>query len=246
MSDVDYSALSAELSEATRSVMRYHAGANHVVTGAAPILDRTQRAMIFSLLKVSGLASFLLGIALVSILKNPLATVLSMLANILPVASILGAAAWSGESLDVASILAATIALWMGVHGTMHLLHAFRDGLRRGLVRQRAMLEAFVQCAPPIALAGTAVAAALLALSPAELGYISRFGWTAAAMVAAQSAGGLVLLPALLAGPLGALLEKSVPVRLAADGTLADAHRGAPHVRFQPSDAERDAVRPAV
>jgi predicted RND superfamily exporter protein len=246
MSDVDYAALTAELSAAARGVTRYHAGTDHVVTGAAPILDRTQRSMIRSLLKVSGLACFLLGIALIVMLKNPFAALARLLANILPVACILGVAAWCGESLDVASFLAGTIALWLGVHNTLQTLHAFRDGLRRGLTRQGAMLEAYTRCAPPIALAGAAVAIGLLALSPAELGYISRFAWTGAAMASAQSLGGIVLLPALLAGPLGALFETSVPVRLAADGTVGEQHRAAPHVRFQPADAARDAVRPAV
>lgn len=246
MSDVNYSALSAELTTAIRSVTRFHAGVDHVVTGAAPILDRTQQAFVRSLLKVSGLAFFVLCIGMIIMLKNPLAALLTMLPNILPIASVLGLVAWSGEPLDVTSILAATVPLWLGVHGTLHLLHAFRDGLRRGLSRQHAIQEAFAQCGPAIAQTGCAMAAGLFALSPAEMGYISRFGWTAAAMSGAQSLSAIVLLPALLAGPLGALLEKSVPVRLAADRTLSESHTGAPHVRFQPSEADRDAVRPAV
>jgi hypothetical protein len=49
----------------------------------------------------------------------------------------------------------------------------------------------------------------MLALMPVDLLLISRFGWIMAALVAAALWGDAVLLPALLAGPLGAVLESA-------------------------------------
>ena len=51
------------------------------------------------------------------------------------------------------------------------------------------------------------IALSLLLLYPAELLLISRFGWVLAALLGVAWLSSVVLLPALLAGPLGRLIE---------------------------------------
>lgn len=47
-------------------------------------------------------------------------------------------------------------------------------------------------------------------LFPSELLLISRFGWLMASLIAGALVADVVLLPALLVGPLGALIERDV------------------------------------
>ncbi|MBC7968065.1 MAG: hypothetical protein H7Z17_19315 [Fuerstia sp.] len=51
------------------------------------------------------------------------------------------------------------------------------------------------------------IALSLLLLYPAELLLISRFGWVMAALLRVAWLSSVVVLPALLAGPLGRLIE---------------------------------------
>ena len=58
-----------------------------------------------------------------------------------------------------------------------------------------------------VALGISLIALSLLLLYPAELLLISRFGWAMAALLEAAWVSSVLLLPALLAGPLGRLIE---------------------------------------
>lgn len=244
LSDVDYGRLSTELGESIRSITRFHAGTDHVITGTAPLFDRTQKAIVRSLVKSFILAFFMIGTVMVIMLRNPLAALLAMLPNVLPIGFVFGVAAWCGQRIDVGAMITASVALGIAVDGTLHLLTWFREGLRRGLSRQRAVMEALAHCAPAMWQTSIAVCIGLLMLAPAELVLVSRFGWLMSALIGAALFADLILLPAMLAGPLGAVMERSVPVRLKTDDVPAKPHRTSPHVRFQPGD--RDAVRPAV
>ncbi len=246
LSDVDYGRLSAELSESIRSVTRYHAGTGHVITGTAPLFDRTQKAIVRSLVKSFALAFFMIGTVIVVMLRNPLAALISMLPNVLPIGFVFGMAAWCGERIDVGAMITASVALGIAVDGTLHLLTWFREGLRRGHTRQRAVMEALAHCGPAMWQTSIAVGIGLLMLAPADLVLVSRFGWLMSALIAAALFADLILLPAMLAGPLGALLERSVPVRLKTDEPPAQPHRAVPHVRFQGNERDRNSVRPAV
>jgi hypothetical protein len=55
------------------------------------------------------------------------------------------------------------------------------------------------------------VSCGLIVMAPCDLVLISRFGWLMAVLLAAASISDLVLTPALLAGPLGYLIEKCTP-----------------------------------
>jgi hypothetical protein len=105
-------------------------------------------------------------------------------------------------------MITASIAMGIAVDGTLHMLEAFRDGLRQRLDRRSAAEQALGRCGPALWQSSAVIALGMLALFPVELLLISRFGWIMAALVAAALWGDAVLLPALLAGPLGAVLER--------------------------------------
>ena len=69
------------------------------------------------------------------------------------------------------------------------------------------MIQALQHCGSAMTQTTLVIALSLLLLYPAELLLISRFGWVMAALLGVAWLSSVVLLPALLAGPLGRLIE---------------------------------------
>ena len=89
-----------------------------------------------------------------------------------------------------------------------------------------------------------AVGLGLLMLAPAELLLISRFGWLMAALIGAALISNVVLLAALLAGPLGWMIQRG----MAAESVVAVEKQSPaqPHLKLSSAstttgEAEQDA-----
>ena len=210
LSNVDYTALTDDLSHCVASVADRYAGVDHLVTGTVPLFLRTQRAVLESLIWSSILAFGLIAVVMIWVLKDLFAGLISMIPNLLPVISVFGLVSWCGQQIDIGTMVTASVALGIAVDGTLHLITWFRDGLERGKSRQDSVLNALAHCGPAMWQTSAAVGLGLLVLFPAELLLISRFGWLMASLIGAALIGDLVLLPSLLVGPLGALIERKV------------------------------------
>jgi predicted RND superfamily exporter protein len=227
MTDIGYGDLIRELNERVQGVTRYHPGAGHVVTGTVPLFLRTQEAVLRSLIVTFVLAFVVMTGVMMWVLRDPAAGLLAMLPNLLPIAAVFGLLAWNGERIDIGTMVTASVALGIAVDGTLHLLAWFRAGLQRGQSRFRSVVEALAHCAPAMVQTCAAVGVGLLMLAPADLQLISRFGSLMASLVGAALLADLVLLPALLSGWLGAILERrAVAERKASQvaGTLPSPH----------------------
>jgi predicted RND superfamily exporter protein len=215
LSDVNYGDLTAEINSRVQAVTRFYPGTSHVVTGTVPLFLRTQEALLSSLIISFVMAFAIIGAIMVWVLKDFWAGLLSMIPNLLPVVFVFGCLSASGARVDVATMITASVALGIAVDGTLHLLTWFQHGLERGNSRFRATIDALADCAPAMWQTSIAICVGLLMLYPADLLLISRFGWLMSALIFTALVGDLVLLPALLAGPLGALIERRVRQRLA-------------------------------
>jgi predicted RND superfamily exporter protein len=184
-----------------------------------------------------------MGALLVWVLRSPLAAALSMLTCLLPIGFVFGLASLCGERVDVGAMITAVVGLGIAVNGMLHLLTWFRDGLRRGRSRRRAMIEALAHCGPALWQSSLAIGLGLLMLAPAELQLISRFGWLMSAQIGATLLSDLILLPALLAGPLGAMLQTTLLLSDERDGVLPETV-APPHIRFR--RLSRDISRTAM
>jgi predicted RND superfamily exporter protein len=211
LSESDYQQLTQELTAITRSELWGLRGGAPActVTGLVPIFLRTQQALLESLIR-SFVVAFVLICGVMSLqLRSILAGLIAMLPNVLPVLFIFGLISACGIRVDVGTMITASVAMGIAVDGTLHMLEAFREGLRQKLDRRSAAEQALGRCGPALWQSSAVIALGMLALMPVELLLISRFGWIMAALVAAALWGDAVLLPALLAGPLGAVLESA-------------------------------------
>lgn len=210
MSDLDYSKLTTQLDELVRSKLKYHPGTGHHVTGLVPLFLRTQQAVLESLIRSFGLAFVVIAIVMIIVLKNPLAGLLAMMPNLLPVGVVFGLISWGGLAVDIGTMITASVALGIAVDGTLHLLTWFRKGIESGLNRHDAIRAALSHCGPAMWQTSAAVGVGLCMLFWADLLLISRFGWLMAALIGTALIADVIFLPALLSGWLGQLIEGTV------------------------------------
>jgi len=207
MSDLNYGDLIGDINTSVQSVLKYHVGTGHVVTGMIPLFLRTQQAVLESLIFSFGLAFILIACVMMSVLKSPWAGLITMMPNLMPVILIFGLISWNGIAVDIGTMITASVALGIAVDGTLHLLTWFRRGLDEGMTRKKAISEALGHCGPAMFQTSAAVSIGLLMLFPADLLLVSRFGWLMASLIAAALVADVVFLPALLAGPLGIIIQ---------------------------------------
>lgn len=208
MSDADYTGLTGQVETIVGDVLANHAGTRHIVTGAVPLLLRTQQVVLDSLVVSFGMAFVLIATVMVVLLRSLRAGALAMLPNLLPVAVVFGGISFAGIAVDIGTMITASVALGVAVDGTLHLCETFKSfgGIR--ISRRRAVLLSMAACGPALWQTAMVVGGGLLMLAWADLLLVSRFGWLMASLVGTAFVGDLVLLPALLAGPLGTQLLK--------------------------------------
>ena len=115
----------------------------------------------------------------------------------------LGGFGWMGRSIDVGSMMTASVGLGIAVDGTVHYLTWFSRGMKSGLSRQASILNAYRHSAPAM-LRTTAICGAGLAVyGLSSFLPAARFGWIVCVLLLAALVGDLLLLPAMLAGRLG-------------------------------------------
>ena len=249
MTDNDFAAVLADVNAISQDVLKLQAGAVHTITGSVPLFLRTQQAVLQSLISSFALAFVLILAVFVFTLRTFWGGLAAMIPNILPITVVFGGISWLGHRIDVGSMITASIALGIAVDGTLHYLTWVQVGMRGGLPRREAIIEALMHCGPAMTQTSLAVALGLLVLLPAELLLISRFGWLMATMIGVALVADVILMPQLLAGPLGRLLEPRIPSAGKSDGREKDrpvsAPTDVPPPHFAPRHAVPEQHRPA-
>lgn len=208
--ELNYGELTAALNKIVTTALRGRPEIEHVVTGTVPVFFRAQEALLRSLIQSFCLAFAVIGLAMAVLLRSFSAGALSILPNLMPAGMVFGGLSWCGQVLDIGTMLTASVALGVSVDGVLHLLTWFRKAISEGESRQEAVAFALQHCGPAMLQTSAVVGFSLLVLYPAELLLISRFGWVMAALLAVALVAELVVLPVLLIGPLGHVLERSV------------------------------------
>jgi len=236
LNDFDYGQLVSDLDGIAQAGLKKHAGAGHVVTGTVPLFVRTQKAVLQGLIKSLVITLVVVTLVMSVLLKSPLAGLMAMIPNALPTGMVFGLLSWSGAAVDIGTMVTASVALGLAVDGTLHLLTWFRQGLEGGLSRRDAETRALMQCGPAMWQTSIVVSLGVIMLGPADLLLISRFGLLMGALVGTTLLANVVLLPVLLAGPLGRLVESTLAAPQAAPSP-APAAEGDPRAAKSASPA---------
>jgi uncharacterized protein len=196
----------------------------HVVyTGVVPLVYKAQRSLLDSLIESTFWAFITITPLMMFLARNVAAGIVVMLPNVLPVVTIFGTMGLLGITVDVGSMMTASIALGVSVDDTIHFLTWFRDDYHRLGNRQAAILAAYRRCALPTMQAAAISGLGLSVFALSTFTPTQRFGYLMLTILFAGMVAELLMLPALLAGPLGRFCDprKSRQVNPAASGPPA-------------------------
>lgn len=174
-------------------------------TGVVPVVYKTQRELLASLRESIGLATLLIAGVMVLVLRSPLAGLASMIPNVFPIVVVFGTLGWLGVKVDIGIMMTASVALGVAVDDTLHFITWFGRGIRAGLDRRSATLQAFERCATAMTQTTLIGGLGLAVFAASTFTPTQQFGCLMITMLGTALIGDLVLLPALLCGPLGKL-----------------------------------------
>ncbi len=191
-----------------------------IYTGVVPIVYKAQRALLNSLVE-STLWSFLTITPIMMFVSRSFAAgVVAMLPNVLPVLVIFGGMGWMGIPVDIGSMMTASIALGVAVDDTIHFLARYREDLDHCGDRKQAIVATYQHCAIPTLQAAMISGLGLSVFAFSTFTPTQRFGWLMLTILVAGVVSELVMLPALLAGPLGRVFQPNKASRSLANRLL--------------------------
>jgi predicted RND superfamily exporter protein len=181
------------------------------VTGVMPLVHEIQRA-----LKRDLFTSFVSDFAMITIVMTIaqggiLTGLISMVSNFFPTVLMFGILGWLAMPLDIGSVMTASVALGIAIDDTFHYLTFFRRGLELGQSRRDAAHAAHQHCGLAMVQSSLICGLGMMVFYFSDFLPSSRFAWMLLALLMVGLAANLVLLPALVVGPLGKLFEAQYP-----------------------------------
>ena len=176
----------------------------HVVyTGVVPLVYKAQRSLLDSLIQSTFWSFITITPLMMFLARNVIAGIVVMLPNVLPVVVIFGSMGLLNIDVDVGSMMTASIALGVAVDDTIHFLTWYRQDFERLGDRKQAILAAYRRCALPTMQAAAISGLGLSVFALSTFTPTQRFGYLMLTILLAGLVAELIMLPALLAGPLG-------------------------------------------
>ena len=200
--DLDYGVFSNQIQKALDPLLA-DVGAEGIYTGVIPLIYKAQRELLNDLYRSFLVAFAVIALVLLFVLRSVTATAMTMIPNLFPAILVFGGIAWMGIPAQIGSVMTASAALGIAVDDTVHVLTWFRRGIARGLTRYDAIREAFAHCAGAMVHTSLICACGLMVFALSTFVPILHFAWLMFFLLMAALLGDLVLLPAILAGPLG-------------------------------------------
>ncbi|MEQ8847359.1 MMPL family transporter [Botrimarina sp.] len=185
--------------------------ASTVYTGIVPLVYKTQRELLGSLFESIGWATVLIACVMMVVLRSPAAGVVSMLPNVFPIAMVFGSLGWLGIKVDIGIMMTASVALGVAVDDTLHFITWFRRGVREGLDRRTATRQAYERCATAMTQTTLIGGLGLAVFAVSTFTPTQQFGTLMITMLGMALIGDLVMLPAILCGPLGRFFAPGSP-----------------------------------
>ena len=200
-------------------------------TGIVPIVYKAQRSLLKSLIESIGLAFVMISVVMMLLLRprgRPTAGTLlnfrggmiSMLPNMFPVVVVFGFMGhmnrYAGGTIDaflvdIGSMMTASVAMGVAVDDTIHFLNWYRGALDQGYDRKSAIKVAYDRVATAMTQTTLIGGFGLSAFALSTFTPTQRFGVLMLILLGMALVGDLILLPALIAGPLGKYFGKERP-----------------------------------
>lgn len=109
------------------------------ITGVVPLINSAQDTILRSQIQSFSMAILTIFAVYVMLLRNPFASLVVMIANLIPIFVTLGSMYWLNISLNASTAMVASAAIGITVDDSIHFLHRYRQELRKLGRRKRAI-----------------------------------------------------------------------------------------------------------
>ena len=186
-----------------------------IYTGIVPIVYKAQRSLLWSLIQSILLAFIMISVIMMVYLRDwrsPLRRenllnfrggMTAMIPNIFPVVVVFGIMGLYGIKVDIGSMMTASVAMGIAVDDTIHYLTWYRHALAKGRDRVGAIKYAYEKVATAMTQTTLIGGLGLAAFCLSTFTPTQRFGTLMLFLLFAALVGDLIVLPAVLASPLG-------------------------------------------
>ncbi len=203
-----------QILETTPLGQRTHATAQ--VCGSIPLIQLAQKQLLVDLFQSYLVAFSLIGVAMVIVIRNLAGGVVAMVPNVFPSLLLFGYMGYSGSLVDIGTMMTASVALGIAVDDTLHFLVWYRRSIRQGCDRAASVRSAFECSATAMLQTSVICGLGMLPVVASPFGPVSRFSFGLIVLLLAAILGDLLLLPAILASPLGVFFRSRPAVAIPA------------------------------
>jgi hypothetical protein len=179
-------------------------------TGPMPLTYMAQRSLLLDLLKSFLTALVLIAVMMMIYLRTFRGGLVVMLPNLFPTVLLFGLACLWGVAINIGSVMTASVALGIAVDDTLHFVTWFRRELTATGSRDLAVRRAYRHCAKAMVQSTLICGLGLMVYTLSPFVPTQRFAVMMLTLLLAALVGDLMLLPALLIGPLGNWLKEPV------------------------------------
>ncbi|MEX2172441.1 MAG: MMPL family transporter [Pirellulales bacterium] len=174
-----------------------------VYTGVVPLVYKTQRELLVSLLQSVASSGFMIALIMMLAQRGIAAGLAAMLPNIFPIIIVFGGLGWLGIKVDMGIMMTASVALGVAVDDTIHYLTWFRRYIQQGMDARGATLEAFERCGTSMVQTAIVAGLGLSVFAASTFTPTRQFGYLMVVSLLAAVVGDLIMLPSILCGPIG-------------------------------------------
>jgi uncharacterized protein len=179
-------------------------------TGLVPLVYQAQQSLMEGL-KIGFIGDWILiAIVMMIVVRDVSAGFLLMIPSAFPALIVFGVMGLAGIVVDTGTVMAPAVALGVTVDDVVHFMLKFADKIRAGGTRREAIMSAYRHCAQPIYQSWGVIGLGLSVFALSHFMPTQRFGWMMITLLTASTIGNLVLLPAILASPLGSIFVWSI------------------------------------
>ena len=208
--------------------------ASVIVTGPAAVVHSAQEVLLSDLFRSFLTAFAVVAMVMIIMLRSITGGVIAMIPNLFPTVALFGWMGLQGRPLDIGSVMSASVALGIAVDDTVHLLSRFGSRRARGLGQIRAAHGALMQCGWAMLQTTLVCGLSLMVYGFSDFVPTSQFAVLMFGLLAAALVCDTLLLPSLMASPLGRHLAHTVG---------SDPEAQIEHPPHHPIDARRVPVR---